>query len=162
MSNSVLSFQTSCSHLTVFDILMCFVQHWNKTATPFLKPIALSGLLKTYKRRGHQEQRKYIRCLWRQNSGEGLLTFFFVWISFCNFLLTLLLSVFLVSLISTVWRSFQARAFSANFSPFDCTHIQINLNYCYFFLFKKGYAWPVWTKFEPAAHRLLILLTVCI
>lgn len=88
--------------------------------------------------------------------------FFFVWISFCNFLLTLLLSVFLVSLISTVWSSFQARAFSANFSPFDCTHIQINLNYCYFFLFKKGYAWPVWTKFEPAAHRLLILLTVCI
>lgn len=32
-----------------------------------------------------------------------------------------------------VWSSFQARAFSANFSAFDCTHIQINLNYCYFF-----------------------------
>lgn len=54
---------------------------WGKRATPLGKPMALSGLFKTCKRGGDQEQRECIRCKWRQNLDEDLLTFLF-WFEF--------------------------------------------------------------------------------
>lgn len=160
MRNLGMFFQTACSLWGWYASQW----HWGKTAIPLLKPMALSGLFKTCEG-GDQEQRKDIRCKWRQNLDEDLLTFFFlVWISFYNFLLTVPFSV-LLSLLSGVWSSFQARVFSASFNPFDCTHIQINLNYCYFFFSRKvthSQSGVSRTKVKPAARRLFILLAVCI
>lgn len=77
MRNLGMFFQTACSLWGWYASQW----HWGKTEIPLLKPMALSGLFKTCEG-GDQEQRKDIRCKWRQNLDEDLLTFFFFWFEF--------------------------------------------------------------------------------
>lgn len=57
------------------------------------------------------------------------------------------------------------RSFQPVFYPFDFTHTQTSLNYCYFFCTRKVMNVQLgvyMTEVSPAAHRLLILFAVCI
>lgn len=143
-----MSFQASCRHLTVFDILMHFAQHWGKTATPFLKPVALSGLSRTYKTRDHQEQRKYIRCQWRQNSDGDLLAFFSQFEFHSVISCSQFYSLFFLFLSSVV---FETPSKSGHFQPISVLLTALISKSIWIiaisFLFKKGYAWPTSLQF---------------
>lgn len=109
--------------------------------------MALSGLFKTWKR--NQEQRENIRYKWSQNLDKDLLTFLF-WFEFNFIISSLQLHSLLLLFPSPVVFEvpLKPRSFQPVFNPFDFTHTQTNLNYCYFFfLYKKGYERPAWSLY---------------